>query len=71
MANPNPDLEHIDFFLWLGSNPVVSQMSVLSVINPLAKRRAIEARGGKGQAILLGHRVSIHKRSRLEPQFSR
>jgi formate dehydrogenase len=47
MVHPIPDLEHTDFFLCLGSNPVVSQMSVLSVINPLAKLRAIEARGGK------------------------
>ncbi len=47
LIQPIPDLEHTGFFLCLGSNPVVSQMSVLSVINPLAKLRAIEARGGK------------------------
>ncbi len=47
LIQPIPDLQHTEFFLCLGSNPVVSQMSVLSVINPLAKLRAIEARGGK------------------------
>ena len=47
IVHPIPDFEHIQFFMCIGANPVVSQMSVISVINPLKKMQAIEARGGK------------------------
>ena len=47
IVHPIPDFEHTRFFMCIGANPVVSQMSVISVINPLEKMQAIEARGGK------------------------
>ena len=47
LVHPVADLEHINYFMCLGSNPVVSQMSVMQVLNPLQKLKAIEARGGK------------------------
>ena len=47
IVHPIPDFEHTQFFMCIGANPVVSQMSVISVINPLEKMRSIEARGGK------------------------
>lgn len=47
VVHPIPDFAHTEFLMCLGSNPVISQMSVVSVINPLEKLQAIEARGGK------------------------
>jgi anaerobic selenocysteine-containing dehydrogenase len=47
VLHPIPDFAHTEFLMCLGSNPVVSQMSVVSVINPLEKLQAIERRGGK------------------------
>jgi anaerobic selenocysteine-containing dehydrogenase len=47
MVHPVADLENINFFMCLGSNPMVSQMSVIQVLNPLQKFKDIEARGGK------------------------
>mgnify|MGYP003664716158 CR=1 FL=1 len=47
IVHPIPDFAHTQFLMCLGSNPVISQMSVVSVINPLEKLQAIEARGGK------------------------
>lgn len=47
VLHPIPDFAHMQFFMCLGGNPVISQMSVVSVINPLEKLQAIEARGGK------------------------
>lgn len=45
--SPIPDLNHCDFFMCLGGNPVVSQMSVINVVDPLKKLRDIESRGGQ------------------------
>lgn len=47
MVHPIPDFEHTNFFMCLGSNPVVSQMSFLLIPNALATLQAIEKRGGK------------------------
>jgi anaerobic selenocysteine-containing dehydrogenase len=47
MVHPIPDFEHTDFFMCLGSNPVVSQMSYLLIPNALATLQAIEKRGGR------------------------
>lgn len=47
VVHPIPDFAHTQFLMCLGSNPVISQMSVVSVINPLEKLQSIEARGGK------------------------
>lgn len=47
MVHPVVDLEHVNFFMCFGSNPVVSQMSFIQVLNPLEKFKAIEERGGK------------------------
>ena len=47
VVHPVPDFAHMEFFMCLGGNPVISQMSVVSVINPLEKLQAIEERGGK------------------------
>lgn len=46
-VHPVPDLTHTDFFLCLGSNPVVSQMSVIAVPNAIGRLKAIEGRGGR------------------------
>ena len=34
VVHPIPDFENTEFFMCIGANPVVSQMSVISVINP-------------------------------------
>ena len=47
LVHPIPDLSNTNFFMCLGSNPTVSQMSIIQVINPLQKFKEIEARGGK------------------------
>ena len=47
LVHPVADLEHLNYFMCIGSNPVVSQMSVIQVLNPLQKLKAIEARGGQ------------------------
>jgi len=41
------DFENVDFFMCFGANPMTSQMSFASVINPVAKFKDIESRGGK------------------------
>ncbi|WUI35279.1 molybdopterin-dependent oxidoreductase [Nocardia sp. NBC_00416] len=46
MAHPIPDLLHTDYFLCLGSNPAVSHMTLIHVSDPMAKLRAVRARGG-------------------------
>lgn len=47
LVHPVPDLDRVRFFLCLGSNPTVSQMSVLTVADPTAALRAVVARGGR------------------------
>jgi formate dehydrogenase len=47
MVHPVVDLDKVNFFMCFGSNPVVSQMSFIQVLNPIQKFKAIEARGGK------------------------
>jgi len=47
MVHPVADLENTNFFMCFGSNPIVSQMSVIQVLNPMQKFKTIEARGGK------------------------
>jgi formate dehydrogenase len=47
MVHPVPDLDHTNFFMCMGSNPVVSQMSVIQLPNSLQCLRSIEARGGR------------------------
>mgnify|MGYP001794447269 CR=1 FL=1 len=47
LLQPVPDLERTELFVCLGSNPVVSQMSIVQVPNALARLQAIEARGGR------------------------
>lgn len=46
-VHPIPDLLHTKYFLTLGCNPQVSQMSYISVSNPMKKIRAIKKRGGR------------------------
>ncbi|MGW1740118.1 molybdopterin-containing oxidoreductase family protein [Nocardia sp. NPDC001965] len=46
MAHPIPDLLHTHYFLCLGSNPAVSHMTLLHISDPMAKIRAVRARGG-------------------------
>lgn len=46
-VHPIPDLTHTDYFLAIGSNPAVSHMAIMEVSDPMAKLRAIKARGGK------------------------
>jgi len=47
MVHPVPDLDHINFFMCMGSNPVVSQMSIVQLPNALQRLQSIEARGGR------------------------
>jgi anaerobic selenocysteine-containing dehydrogenase len=47
MVHPVVDLDNVNFFMCLGSNPIASQMSIIQVLNPLEKFKNIEARGGK------------------------
>lgn len=46
-VHPVPDLAHCQFFMCLGGNPQVSQMSVVCVTNVMSKLKAIEERGGR------------------------
>lgn len=46
MAHPIPDLLHTDYFLCLGSNPLVSHMTLMHISNPMAKIKAVKQRGG-------------------------
>ncbi|MDX1496013.1 MAG: molybdopterin-dependent oxidoreductase [Salinisphaeraceae bacterium] len=46
-VHPIPDFAHCNFFLCMGSNPMVSQMSVVAVTNVVDKLKAIEKRGGR------------------------
>ena len=45
-AHPIPDLLHTDYFLCLGSNPLVSHMTLIHISDPMAKLKAIKKRGG-------------------------
>jgi len=47
VVHPIPDFDRCELFVCLGSNPVVSQMSILCVPDSLGKLQAIEARGGR------------------------
>jgi len=47
VIQPIPDLDHTDFFLCLGSNPLVSQMSFVAMPRALERLKAIAARGGR------------------------
>ncbi|XXT18881.1 molybdopterin-dependent oxidoreductase [Sorangium sp. So ce429] len=47
MAHPVPDLVHTRFFLCLGSNPTVSQMSFVHAPNALGQLKDIVKRGGR------------------------
>ena len=47
MVHPIPDLEHTEFFMCMGSNPVVSQMSIIQLPNSLKCLQDVESRGGR------------------------
>lgn len=47
VVQPIPDLDRTDFFLCLGSNPLVSQMSFVAMPRALERLKAIVARGGR------------------------
>ncbi|MEE2060474.1 molybdopterin-containing oxidoreductase family protein [Rhodococcus artemisiae] len=46
MAHPIPDLLHTGYFLCLGSNPLVSHMTLMHISDPMAKIKAVKMRGG-------------------------
>lgn len=46
MFHPIPDLLHTDYFLSIGSNPMVSHMSFVHVSDPMEKLKDIRRRGG-------------------------
>jgi anaerobic selenocysteine-containing dehydrogenase len=46
MLHPIPDLLHTDYFVCIGSNPLVSHMSMIHISNPMEKLKAIRRRGG-------------------------
>ncbi len=45
--HPIPDLKHTSFFMGLGCNPAVSQMSFIQVPNSMKRFKDIVARGGR------------------------
>jgi formate dehydrogenase len=47
LVHPVPDFEHLDLFVCLGSNPLVSQMSVLQVADAAGVLSAVTDRGGR------------------------
>ena len=47
VIQPIPDLDGTDFFLCLGSNPLVSQMSFVAMPRALERLKGIAARGGR------------------------
>lgn len=47
MVHPVPDFERMQFFMCFGSNPMVSQMSMVHVPNSVERLKGIEARGGR------------------------
>lgn len=47
LVHPVPDFEHLEFFLCLGSNPLVSQMSVLQVADAAGVLSSVVGRGGR------------------------
>lgn len=47
MIQPVPDFENLRLFVCLGSNPIVSQMSVVQLPHSLAALKGIEQRGGR------------------------
>ena len=47
IVHPVPDLERTELFVCLGSNPAISQMSMVHAPNALGRLQAIEARGGR------------------------
>lgn len=53
---PIPDLDHTDFFICMGANPVVSQGSLMSAPNVEERIRSLQARGGK--AVVIDPRVT-------------
>ncbi|MDX1733899.1 MAG: molybdopterin-dependent oxidoreductase [Halioglobus sp.] len=42
-----PDVDHTQLLIVIGSNPVISKMSFLSLPHPMARLQAIEERGGR------------------------
>jgi anaerobic selenocysteine-containing dehydrogenase len=46
-VQPVPDLDRVEVLICLGTNPAVSQMSVVQAPDALGRLRAIEARGGR------------------------
>lgn len=44
---PIPDIDHTDYFLILGANPIASNGSMMSVPDVARRLKAIQARGGK------------------------
>jgi len=44
---PIPDIDHTDYFLMLGANPLVSNGSLMTVPDVTKRLKAIQARGGK------------------------
>ncbi|MCX2980527.1 hypothetical protein EYC98_06515 [Halieaceae bacterium IMCC14734] len=42
-----PDIDHTQFLIAVGTNPVISKMSFISLPNPMQRIEAIEERGGK------------------------
>jgi anaerobic selenocysteine-containing dehydrogenase len=45
--HPIPDIDHTDYLLLLGTNPVVSHMSFISIANPMKVLRGVRRRGGR------------------------
>ncbi|MEL6342851.1 MAG: molybdopterin-dependent oxidoreductase [Myxococcota bacterium] len=47
IMQPIPDFDHTELFICMGSNPMISQMSVLQLTNALDRLKGIERRGGR------------------------
>ncbi len=47
LVQPVPDVGHCELFICLGSNPLVSQMSIVSLPNALGRLQEVVSRGGR------------------------
>ncbi|MEY2936592.1 MAG: hypothetical protein RL033_7341 [Pseudomonadota bacterium] len=65
LLQPIVDIAHTELFLCLGSNPAISQMSILEMPNPVGRLQEVVARGGRVLTIdprrtETAHRVGEH-----------
>ncbi|KAA0696995.1 molybdopterin oxidoreductase family protein [Halopseudomonas laoshanensis] len=67
LAIPIPDIDHTDFFLMLGANPMASNGSIMTVPDVGKRIKALKARGGK--LVVVDPRRSETAEQATEHQF--